>query len=157
MLNKSFDSPLQYSLVIVLVNMSKKFGEPMPHIHIEYSGNLEQVADMTGLCEALRREAVSIDALPMPGVRVRASRVDHYAIADGNPKHGFVDISVRLREGRPEDVKQDVIARIFEAARVFLHSAMDTHSIALSAELREINAGLSPKCGTIREHLEDSV
>ncbi|WP_424830387.1 5-carboxymethyl-2-hydroxymuconate Delta-isomerase [Ruegeria sp.] len=127
----------------------------MPHIHIEYSGNLEGVVDMAGLCDALRETAACIDTLPMPGVRVRAIRVNHYSIADGDDKHGFVDVSVRLREGRTEDEKHEVITRVFDAACVFLALAMKTHSIALSSELREIDAKLSPKCGTIRDHLED--
>jgi len=33
---------------------------------------------------------------------------------------------------------------------------MASHSIALSAEMRDINADLSPKFGTIRDHLEDT-
>ena len=127
----------------------------MPHIHIEYSGNLEGVVDMAGLCDVLRETAARIDTLPMPGVRVRAIRVNHYSIADGDGKHGFVDVSVRLREGRTEDEKHEVITRVFDTARAFLASAMKTHSIALSSELREIDAKLSPKCGTIRDHLED--
>ncbi len=127
----------------------------MPHIQIEYSGNLEKVVDISGLCEVIRKSAAQIDALPMPGIRVRAIRVDHYAIADGAPKHGFVDISVRLRAGRPTPVKQQVIGQVFDAARAFLSPAMTSRSIALSAELRDIDAELSPKCGTIRDHLED--
>ena len=126
----------------------------MPHISIEYSANLDPVVDMGALCEALRAEAAGIPELPMPGIRVRAIRVDHYAIADGDPKHGFVDISVRLREGRAPDTKQDAIARIFECARAMLAPAMAQHSIALSAEMRDIDAALSPKTGTIRDHLE---
>ena len=128
----------------------------MPHIHVDYSGNLESVVDMAAFCEAIRKEAAAIETFPMPGIRVRATRVDHFAIADGNPRHGFVDISVRLREGRAEDVKHDAITRIFEAARTFLAPAMDTQSIALSAEIRDIDAALSPKCGTIRRYLEDT-
>ncbi|GAB5448130.1 5-carboxymethyl-2-hydroxymuconate Delta-isomerase [Gymnodinialimonas sp.] len=127
----------------------------MPHFHIDYSANLEDTVDMAALCEAIRAEAAAIAAFPTPGIRVRATRVDHYAIADGNPKHGFVDISVRLRAGRPDDVKQDAITRIFEAAKACLSEAMATHSIALSAEMRDIDAALSPKTGTIRDHLED--
>jgi len=126
----------------------------MPHFHIEYSGNLEPLVDMAGLCEAIRATAVTIDAFPMPGVRVRATRVDHYAIADGNPAHGFVDISIRLREGRAPEVKTDATHRVFEAAHAFLKPAMTTHSIALSLEMRDIDPTLSPKTGTIRDHLE---
>lgn len=126
----------------------------MPHIHIEYSGNLEGDADIAALCEAIRAEAAAIDALPLAGIRVRAIRVDHYAIADGDPKHGFVDIALRLREGRSDTVKEDAITRIFEAARGALAPVMARRSVALSAELREIDARLAPKCGTIRDHLE---
>ena len=126
----------------------------MPHFQIDYSANLEGAVDMAALCEAIRAEAALIETFPTPGIRVRATRVDHYAIADGDPKHGFVDISVRLREGRADDVKQDAITRIFEAARAHLAPAMATRSIALSAEMRDINAALSPKTGTIRDHME---
>ena len=126
----------------------------MPHFHIEYSSNLENVLDMGALCEAIRAEAAQIDTFPMPGVRVRATRVDHYAIADGSPAHGFIDLSVRLRAGRAQGVKEDAIQRIFDALKNFVQPVMATHSIALSAEMRDIDASLSPKTGNIREHLE---
>ena len=126
----------------------------MPHFHIEYSGNLDGKVDMSALCEAIRKAASAIDAFPTPGIRVRAVRVDHFAIADGDPKHGFVDISVRLRGGRDPDTKSEATAQIFEAARAFLAPVMASHSIALSLEMRDIDPTLSPKTGTIRDHLE---
>ncbi|MFV1440399.1 5-carboxymethyl-2-hydroxymuconate isomerase [Phaeobacter sp. JH20_36] len=127
----------------------------MPHFQIEYSANLEDVLDISALCEAIRAEAAAIDTFPIAGIRVRALRVDHVAIADGNPDHGFIDLSIRLREGRSDTVKQDATARIFAVLRNFVAPAMDRHSIALSAEMRDINAALSPKFGNIRDHLED--
>ena len=126
----------------------------VPHLHLDYSANLEDALDMAALCEALRAEAAAIEAFPTPGIRVRASRVDHYAIADGDPKHGFIDLSVRLRQGRPDDVKRDAINRLFDRMRAFAEPALATRSIALSAELRDIDADLSPKFGTIRDHLK---
>lgn len=126
----------------------------MPHFHIDYSANLEEVVDMAALCEAIRAEASRIEAFPMPGIRVRATCVDHWAMADGDPKHGFIDLSIRLREGRPDDVKKDAVTRIFATLKDFLAPAMETRSIALSAEMRDINADLSPKFGTVRRHLE---
>ena len=127
----------------------------MPHFHIDYSANIETLVDMGQFCETLRAAAAGINAFPLAGIRVRAVRVDHYAIADGNPCHGFIDISVRLRAGRTVDVKRDAIDQIFTAARDFIAPAMAVHSIALSAEIRDIDAGLSPKCGSIRDHLKD--
>lgn len=126
----------------------------MPHIQIDYSANIDAHTDMGAFCEALRAEAAGIDAFPLAGLRVRATRVDHYAIADGNPAHGFIDISVRLRAGRPDAVKQDAVARLFRAAEVFIAPAMATHPIALSMEMRDIDPALAPKTGSIRDHLE---
>ena len=128
----------------------------MPHFHIEYSANLENVVDMAGLCEVIRAEAALIDTFPMPGIRVRAVRVDHFVVADGDPSHGFIDFSVRLRAGRSDAVKQDAMARIFAVAQAFVAPAMATHSIALSAEMREIDAQLAPKFGNTRDHLKDT-
>jgi len=128
----------------------------MPHFHIEYSANLEQAVDMGALCEAIRATAAGIDTFPTAGIRVRATRVDHVAMADGDPKHGFIDLSIRLRQGRPTRVKQDAIARVFEALEKFMAPVMETRSVALSAEMRDIDALLSPKTGNIRDHMEPS-
>ncbi len=128
----------------------------MPHFQIEYSANLEAVVDIGQLCEVIRAKAVTIDTFPVAGIRVRATRVDHVAIADGDPKHGFIDLSVRLREGRADTVKRKAINQIFAALKDFMTPAMQSQSIALSAEMREINADLSPKFGTIRDHMEDN-
>lgn len=125
----------------------------MPHISIEYSANLEQRTDIQALCEVLRSEAAGIEAFPAPGIRVRALRAEHFSIADGNPKHAFVDISVRLRAGRPQDVKESAVKRLFDAAKDFLKPVLETSSLALSLEMRDIDPDLSPKTGTIREHL----
>ena len=128
----------------------------MPHFIIEYSANVEKYVNMSDLCEHIRATAVQIDAFPMPGVRVRAIKVEHYAIADGGSNHGFVDISVRLRAGRTPDVKRAATQAIFEAAKTFLDPALSNHSLALSFEMRDIDPELSPKCGSIRDHLKES-
>jgi 5-carboxymethyl-2-hydroxymuconate isomerase len=143
-------------VVLFIVTMINMLRITVPHFHIEYSENLESVVDFASLCEAIRAEAALIDTFPTAGVRVRAVRVDHHAMADGDPKHGFVDLSVRLRAGRADDVKQDAITRIFAVLKDFMAPAMATRSIALSAEIRDINADLSPKFGNVRDHLEDS-
>jgi len=126
----------------------------MAHFHIDYSANIEEVIDIAGLCEAIRQCAASLETFPLAGIRVRAVRVDHVSMADGDPKHGFIDLSVRLREGRSDDIKQQAIVKIFDALKAFTKPALATHSLALSAEMRDIDAALSPKYGTIREHME---
>lgn len=126
----------------------------MPHLMIDYSANVEPDVDMGAFCDTLRDVAASIDAFPLAGVKVRAVRVEHYAIADGNPEHGFIDISVRIREGRDMQTKQNAAQKLFDAANEFVAGVMQRRSLALSLELRDIDAALSPKSGSIRKYLE---
>ena len=126
----------------------------MPHLMIDYSANVEPDVDMDAFCDTLRNVAASIDAFPLAGVKVRAVRVDHYAIADGNPEHGFIDISVRIREGRDMETKQVAAQKLFDAANEFVADFMQRRSLALSLEMRDIAAALSPKSGSIRKYLE---
>lgn len=125
----------------------------MPHFSIEYSASLERHVNMAALCDHLRRAALETGLFPLAGLRVRAFRADHVSIADGSPDHAFLDLSIRLREGRPQGAKEAATSHIFKALESFLAPAMEQHSIALSMEMRDINAALSPKAGSIRQHL----
>ena len=116
----------------------------MPHISVDYSPNMEERVNIAALCDVLRLAAIETGILPMPGIRVRAFCANHVR---------FIDISLRLRGGRPDDAKRAATAHIFAAAKDFLAPAMTTHSIALSFEMRDIDPDLSPKTGTIRDHL----
>mgnify|MGYP002701039921 FL=1 len=127
----------------------------MPHFQIEYSANIEDLVDISALCDAIRAAAAKVQTFPLAGIRVRAVRVEHFAIADGNPKHGFIDLSIRLREGRPDDVKLDAITVIFAALKEFTAEAMETRSIALSAEMRDIDSVVSAKFCNSRDHVEE--
>ena len=129
----------------------------MPHITVDYSANMEERVDIAALCDVIRRAAAETGVLPMPGIRVRAFRADHVSIADGDPAHGYVDIAVRLRGGRDLATRKAATAHIWAAAEGFLKPAMARHSIALSFEMRDIDPELSPKAGTIRDHLKGAV
>ena len=55
----------------------------MPHFTIEYSANLDERVDMGAVVELVRKAAVETGIFPLGGIRVRAVRCEHYAIADG--------------------------------------------------------------------------
>ncbi|TDK46805.1 5-carboxymethyl-2-hydroxymuconate Delta-isomerase [Antarcticimicrobium luteum] len=126
----------------------------MAHLMVDYSANVEDWVDMAAFCDTLRLAAIETGALPMPGIRVRAMRADHVSIADGDPDHGYIDISVRLRGGRDLDTRKAATAHIFAAAEQVLKPVMATRSLALSLEMRDIDPELAPKTGTIRDHLK---
>jgi 5-carboxymethyl-2-hydroxymuconate isomerase len=125
----------------------------MPHIHIDYSANLQDRLDIAALCRVLRDAAVDTGVLPLAGIRVRAMQADHVVIADGNPDHAFLDIQVRLRAGRSDQAKAEATAAIFAVAEAFCAEVMATSSFMLSMEMRDINPALSPKASSIRRYL----
>lgn len=127
----------------------------MPHITVDYSPNLEAEVDIPALCDLLRRAAIETGEFPVAGVRVRAFAASHVSIADGSPDHGYIDIGVRLRGGRDLPTRERATAHIFSAAEGYLAPVMARRSLALSLEMRDIDPALSPKAGSIRDHLKD--
>lgn len=125
----------------------------MPHIMIDYSPNLAARLDIAGLCRCLRDAAVATGILPPAGIRVRATACDHVVIADGNPDHAFLDISLRLREGRSKADREAATAAVFAAAKSYCADVLASSSFMLSFEMREIDASLSPKTSSIRRYL----
>ena len=125
----------------------------MPHIMIDYSANLEDRLDLPGLCRCLRDAAVATGVFPLADIRVRAVRVDHFVLADGNPQHAFLDISIRLRGGRTTDAKAQATAKIFAAAEGFCAAVLANTSFMLSLEMRDIESELSPKTSSLRRYL----
>ncbi|WP_323784784.1 5-carboxymethyl-2-hydroxymuconate isomerase [Thalassovita sp.] len=126
----------------------------MAHFAIDYSANLEPAVDWPALCDLIRRAAIDTGVFPMAGIRVRAFRADHVSIADGNPDHGYIDISIRLRAGRTLEARKRATADIFTAIETYLKPLMASRSVALSLEMRDIDADLAPKTGSIRDHLK---
>ena len=127
----------------------------MPHIILDYSANLEQRTDMAGFCDHIREAASQIAAFPTAGIRVRARRADFVSIADGNPAHAYLHIMVRLRGGRDLATRKQAIEDLFAAAKGWLDPVIDSSSLALSAEMVDIDPDLSPKTGSIRRFMAE--
>ncbi len=125
----------------------------MPHFHIDYSPNLEARLDIAALCAAVARAAADTGVFPVAGIRVRATACTHVVMADGNADHAFLDLSVRLRAGRTDAVKQAATQTIFDAMQAFCTPVLATSSFMLSMEMRDIDPALSPKASSIRDHL----
>ncbi len=131
--------------------------EPVPHIQIDYSPNLEARLDVAGLCRVLRDAAAETGVFPLAGIRVRATVCTHVVMADGNPEHAFLDISVRLRGGRAMEDKRRATAHVFAAAEAYCAEVMATSSFMLSLEMRDIDPELSPKASSIRRYLPGDI
>lgn len=125
----------------------------MPHLHLDYSPNLAERLDIAALCRTLAQAAAATGVFPRAGIRVRAVAANYSFVADGNPDHAYLDLSVRLRGGRDLAVRRAATQAIFAALESFCAPVMATSSLMLSMEMRDIDPDLSPKASSVRDHL----
>jgi 5-carboxymethyl-2-hydroxymuconate isomerase len=126
----------------------------MPHFTIEYSANLDALVDMDDVVEIVRKAAIETGIFPLGGIRVRAVACEHYAIADGNPDLGFLDMVLRLGEGRDLATRKKAGEHIFEALSAYLDPVFAQSKFALSFDMQINDKDTSWKRNNIHEVLK---
>ena len=126
----------------------------MPHFTIEYSANLDARLDMAEVVEVVRKAAVEARIFPLGGIRVRAIRCDHFAVADGRGDYGFLDMVLRLGEGRDLATRKTAGEHIFRALSQHLDPVFSASKFALSFDMQINDKETSWKRNNIHEALK---
>jgi len=126
----------------------------MPHFTLEYSANLDSRVDMGKVVEVVRKAAVETGIFPLGGIRVRAIRCEHYAIADGNPRFGFLAMLLRLGEGRDLATRKKAGEHVFRALSDHLDPVFASSQFALSFDIQINDKEMSWKRNNIHEALK---
>ena len=126
----------------------------MPHFTIEYSANLEGRVDIAAVVELVRNAAVQTGIFPLGGIRVRAIKCEHYAIADGRRNYGFLDMVLRLGEGRDLPTRKQAGEHIFKTLSAYLDPVFANSKFALSFDMQINDKETSWKRNNIHEALK---
>ncbi len=121
---------------------------------LEYSGNLDARVDMGKTVEVVRKAAVETGIFPLGGIRVRAVRCEHYAIADGNPDLGFLAMVLRLGEGRDLATRKKAGEHVFRALSTSLDPVFANSKFALSFDMQINDKETSWKRNNIHDVLK---
>ena len=125
----------------------------MPHFTIEYSANLDARVDMGKIVEVVRKAATETGVFPVGGIRVRAIRCAHFAIADGRPGLGFLDILLRIGEGRDLATRKRAGDHVFKALSDHLDPVFAASKFALSFDMQINDKDTSWKRNNIHDML----
>ena len=125
----------------------------MPHFTIEYSANLDSQVDMAEVVELVRRTAIETGIFPVGGVRVRAVRCEHYAIADGRDGFAFMAMLLRLGEGRDLAARKKAGEHIFAELSNSLDPLFADGGFALSFDMQINDKETSWKRNSIHDLL----
>jgi len=126
----------------------------MPHFTIEYSANLDGRLDIGAVCEVVRKAAVETGIFPLGGIRVRAIRCEHFAIADARQDYGFLDMVLRIGEGRDLPTRKKAGEHVFNALSRHLDPVFAGSKFALSFDMQINDKDTSWKRNNIHDALK---
>ena len=116
----------------------------MPHLTVEYSGNLERLTDMGALCHALHTSMMASGLFELGAIRVRARACPHYAVADGGVAgqaaggtgdYAFVYLNLRMGRGRSEATQQRAGQNLLDVAKAFFAPVMAQRHIGITLQI----------------------
>ena len=126
----------------------------MPHFTIEYSANLDARVDMFDVVEVVRKAAAETGIFPLGGIRVRAIRCEHFAIAGGRKDYGFLAMLLRLVEGRDLPTRKKAGEHVFRTLSDHLDPVFASGKFALSFDMQINERETSFKRNNIHEALK---
>lgn len=126
----------------------------MAHFVLEYSDNIGvEALSVQVLFERLHAAAVATDLFPLKGVRSRAYACSDYRIADGNPEHVFIHLSVVVGAGRSLAERESVSKVLFKEYVDHFEMLFDKCGVAMSFEMRELEPLLKYNRNNIEAYL----
>ena len=125
----------------------------MPHLTVQYSQNLDHDLDMNEFCSVMNAAMQQTGVFPLAGIRVRAHPMPQYSIADGHRKNAFVDMVLRMGDGRSDATKSEVGAFLMARAEAVFAPLLAEAYFALSLEIVTISKPFSWKTNSIHARI----
>lgn len=112
----------------------------MPHLHLEYSANVQPL-DVKATLTALNTALIGTGQVKQPyDVKSRARCVDDFVVGEGNNNGAFLYLHVALMSGRTDQVKRDIAEILMQVLQQ--HAPMHSTEIALqlAVEVRDMDS-----------------
>lgn len=126
----------------------------MAHFVLEYSDNISnEVLNLQRLFADLHQAAMDTGIFPLKGIRSRAYACQDYRLADGNPEHMFVHLTVLLGVGRSLEEREAAAKNFFSVLENHFASCFETRGVAMSFEMKELEPVLKYNKNNIQDYL----
>ena len=126
----------------------------MPHVIVEFSRNLEGDIDPPALIRAIHDAVVATKVFPLGGIRTRAAPRDVYLVADGDPDHAFVAVTMRIGRGRDAAIRTRVADDVMAALAAATARTFAQRGLSLSVEIQEIDEAGAARKNNLHERLK---
>lgn len=126
----------------------------MAHFVLEYSANIaKDTLALQELFSKLHQAAQDTGLFPYKGIRSRAYACQDYRMADGNPEHVFIHLSVLLGAGRSMAERESAAQAFFEVLQNHFADLFKQRGVAMSFEMKELEPVLKYNKNNIQDYL----
>ncbi|MEZ5480051.1 MAG: 5-carboxymethyl-2-hydroxymuconate Delta-isomerase [Thiolinea sp.] len=126
----------------------------MAHFILEYSDNIDkETLFLPRLFADLHQAAVETGLFPLKGIRSRAYPCHDYRMADGNPEHCFMHLTVLLGHGRSLEEREAAAQRFFQVYSAHFDDCFARRGVAMSFEMKELEPVLKYNRNNIQDYL----
>lgn len=126
----------------------------MAHFILEYSDNItKETLALQDLFSKLHQAAQDTGLFPLKGIRSRAFECHDYRMADGNPEHMFVHLSVLLGAGRSMEERESAAQAFFAVLTEHFADSFKQRGVAMSFEMKELEPVLKYNKNNIQDYL----
>ncbi|CEK09510.1 5-carboxymethyl-2-hydroxymuconate Delta-isomerase [Legionella hackeliae] len=110
----------------------------MPHLTLEYSSNIiekDKLLSFFSECHAIL--ATSLPA-NLASCKSRALCSDIFYIADGDSKHAFIHLDIKVMAGRSDETLQSTAHQLMELLNIYFEESMKKFQLQISIEISEL-------------------
>jgi len=110
----------------------------MPVVTFEYTKNLGIDRDVKPFLNRIHQALVDIINTDLLTCRSTVVGHEHYLIGDGNPRHAFIQLSIRMLPGRNKETKDQLGQHLLLMIRETFEKAIAQYDVQLRVYLTEI-------------------
>jgi len=110
----------------------------MPHLVLEYSSNIKEKDAFDSLFAQLHQILAKVGNASLESCKSRAIEYETFYIGDGNHKNAFVHLEVRLAEGRPLKIRQQIGEHMLDVLELHFSQSLRDLNLQITVESKEL-------------------
>jgi 5-carboxymethyl-2-hydroxymuconate isomerase len=111
----------------------------VPHLILEYTANLPQPGDLTGLLVELHHLIAAVGGIQIENLKSRAIRRDLFAIGAGGSNEGFVHLEIAMFGGRPAATKEEIGRGSLAILDRYFSPSKQGMALQITVEIRDMD------------------
>ncbi len=126
----------------------------MLHLVIEYSARLDQRLKMSAVVRGVHEAAVATKLFDLKEICTRATAYEHFRLADGQAKHVFAHLTLRVPQECTSEERKTMAETAFNALCEQLAPVQSYTPVIISCEVQAADPKISFKKSNIERWLE---